>query len=907
MAALKGQASASALASEVVAAAVEEVFDEAPPATPRPASPPAASQRSIETLLSPKSPATPSGRALEGQECLQYMLLFERQAAGLDLDALQLGSVRVDVPRGPQVKSALRSAAKLATTALRRCELLEGDVAAEKARVAALRMDQDVLEKRLAMLETRCHQSEKRCSKLDMRADEADRRQEADERWKRTTEERLERAEQRLESADAESKRKSEELADVQRQARTTRQSMARMSVAGGQRATVSAAAATSLAAMREDESDGEDQGRKRERNSQLQRLLSRSFSTREDDDDEPVAELGRAAAAPPAAKPRNRISFAAALAAPPVLAAAAAPKPGGPPAAASAAADAEALESRIREQNYMGAALEQDLERLAKKQGDTAQMAAEVTARVNLAEPRIAKLGEAVQAAAAAAESAGNKAESVARTHATTRRLVGDVKLDAAAAAAPEAAAAAAPEPAGEDAGKSYEQKRKEKRAERAAAKKRKAEEASMTPEERARRAYEASAVTAAAPPAVAAAPAAPAPAAALEALAAPLREAADLALERASEADDKAERVLALALTVEATCDRGLRQSAAAIAAAEAAVEVENANASRQGTIEAELRALRRFQGEFEFKQEKYAERFEAGAAEHRGALATCEGIADGLERRCDDVDAHVRRMADHEARDAGRREREAAHLDKLAAWAAEQVEEVNAAAGRIDALERVATRAATEAADRATRHNLPNVLKPILRDWLEHSGVGPGVRQDELVARLGAMERELDALVGRVADGALEPRRPHPPAGTTAQVCISCNRPTGPHPEASDPFDVLDFLGGGDAPRFVPTLDVKHAAPAKAPARHPPRPQSAPPKRGKLNFVNGKWQTESPAPRGPPSSAEKMDLLLQRQYLSPSPPADKPAIHYKVPGNRPTTPRAIVAAGHQAHHRL
>ncbi|KAH8053882.1 hypothetical protein JL720_14610 [Aureococcus anophagefferens] len=202
----------------------------------------------------------------------------------------------------------------------------------------------------------------------------------------------------------------------------------------------------------------------------------------------------------------------------------------------------------------------------------------------------------------------------------------------------------------------------------------------------------------------------------------------------------------------------------------------------------------------------------------------------------------------MADHEARDAGRREREAAHLDKLAAWAAEQVEEVNAAAGRIDALERVATRAATEAADRATRHNLPNVLKPILRDWLEHSGVGPGVRQDELVARLGAMERELDALVGRVADGALEPRRPHPPAGTTAQ--------------------------------------------------------SAPPKRGKLNFVNGKWQTESPAPRGPPSSAEKMDLLLQRQYLSPSPPADKPAVHYKVPGNRPTTPRAIVAAGH--HHR-
>ena len=931
MAALKGQASASALASEVVAAAVEEVFDEAPPATPRPASPPPASQRSIETLLSPKSPATPSGRALEGQECLQYMLLFERQAAGLDLDALQLGSVRVDVPRGPQVKSALRSAAKLATTALRRCELLEGDVAAEKARVAALRMDQDVLEKRLAMLETRCHQSEKRCSKLDMRADEADRRQEADERWKRTTEERLERAEKRLESADAESRRKSEELADVQRQARTTRQSMARMSMAGGQRATASAAAATSLAATREDESDGED------------------------DDDEPVAELDRAAAAPPAAKPRNRISFAAALAAPPVLAAAAAPKPGGPPAASSAAADAEALESRIREQNYMGAALEQDLERLAKKQGDTAQMAAEVTARVNLAEPRIAKLGEAVQAAAAAAESAGNKAESVARTHATTRRLVGDVKLDvaslqadfleikkgaflakyrkdapprdaeapadaaaaapaaapaaaaepeAAAAAAPEAAAAAAPEPAGEDAGKSYEQKRKEKRAERAAAKKRKAEEASMTPEERARRAYEASAVTAAAPPAVAAAPAAPAPAAALEALAAPLREAADLALERASEADDKAERVLALALTVEATCDRGLRQSAAAIAAAEAAVEVENANASRQGTIEAELRALRRFQGEFEFKQEKYAERFEAGAAEHRGALATCEGIADGLERRCDDVDAHVRRMADHEARDAGRREREAAHLDKLAAWAAEQVEEVNAAAGRIDALERVATRAATEAADRATRHNLPNVLKPILRDWLEHSGVGPGVRQDELVARLGAMERELDALVGRVADGALEPRRPHPPAGTTAQVCISCNRPTGPPPEASDPFDVLDFLGGGDAPRFVPTLDVKHAAPAKAPARHPPRPQSAPPKRGKLNFVNGKWQTESPAPRGPPSSAEKMDLLLQRQYLSPSPPADKPAVHYKVPGNRPTTPRAIVAAGH--HHR-
>ncbi|KAK7248791.1 hypothetical protein SO694_00041257 [Aureococcus anophagefferens] len=857
MAALKGQASASALASEVVAAAVEEVFDEAPPATPRPASPPAASQRSIETLLSPKSPATPSGRALEGQECLQYMLLFERQAAGLDLDALQLGSVRVDVPRGPQVKSALRSAAKLATTALRRCELLEGDVAAEKARVAALRMDQDVLEKRLAMLETRCHQSEKRCSKLDMRADEADRRQEADERWKRTTEERLERAEQRLESADAESKRKSEELADVQRQARTTRQSMARMSVAGGQRAT--------------------------------------------DDDDEPVAELGRAAAAPPAAKPRNRISFAAALAAPPVLARAAAAPAAARRWAASAAADAEALESRIREQNYMGAALEQDLERLAKKkQGDTAQMAAEVTAARQPREPRIAKLGEAVQAAAAAAESAGNKAESVARTHATTRRLVGDVKLDA--------AAAAAPEPAGEDAGKSYEQKRKEKRAERAAAKKRKAEEASMTPEERARcaRICEGVAVTAA-PRVVAAAPRGAAPAAALEALAAPLREAADLALERASEADDKAERALALALTVEATCDRGLRQSAAAIAAAEAAVEVENANASRQGTIEAELRALRRFQGEFEFKQEKYAERFEAGAAEHRGALATCEGIADGLERRCDDVDAHVRRMADHEARDAGRREREAAHLDKLAAWAAEQVEEVNAAAGRIDALERVATRAATEAADRATRHNLPNVLKPILRDWLEHSGVGPGVRQDELVARLGAMERELDALVGRVADGALEPRRPHPPAGTTAQVCISCNRPTGPHPEASDPFDVLDFLGGGDAPRFVPTLDVKHAAPAKAPARHPPRPQSAPPKRGKLNFVNGKWQTESPAPRGPPSSAEKMDLLLQRQYLSPSPPADKPAVHYKVPGNRPTTPRAIVAAGHQAHHRL
>ncbi|KAH8053883.1 hypothetical protein JL720_14611 [Aureococcus anophagefferens] len=543
MAALKGQASASALASEVVAAAVEEVFDEAPPATPRPASPPAASQRSIETLLSPKSPATPSGRALEGQECLQYMLLFERQAAGLDLDALQLGSVRVDVPRGPQVKSALRSAAKLATTALRRCELLEGDVAAEKARVAALRMDQDVLEKRLAMLETRCHQSEKRCSKLDMRADEADRRQEADERWKRTTEERLERAEQRLESADAESKRKSEELADVQRQARTTRQSMARMSVAGGQRAT--------------------------------------------DDDDEPVAELGRAAAAPPAAKPRNRISFAAALAAPPVLAAAAARRPA---SGGVRAADAEALESRIREQNYMGAALEQDLERLAKKQGDTAQMAAEVTG-VNLAEP--------------ASPSSARPPTSSRSRRAFLAKYRKDAPPRDAEAPADAAAAAAAPrprprprrpppppprrgrrrrraEPAGEDAGKSYEQKRKEKRAERAAAKKRKAEEASMTPEARAARA-----------------------------LAAPLREAADLALERASEADDKAERVLALALTVEATCDRGLRQSAAAIAAAEAAVEVENANASRQGTIEAELRALRRFQGEFEFKQEKYAER--------------------------------------------------------------------------------------------------------------------------------------------------------------------------------------------------------------------------------------------------------------------------------------------------------
>ncbi|KAH8052430.1 hypothetical protein JL721_10905 [Aureococcus anophagefferens] len=904
MAALKGQASASALASEVVAAAVEEVFDEAPPATPRPASPPAASQRSIETLLSPKSPATPSGRALEGQECLQYMLLFERQAAGLDLDALQLGSVRVDVPRGPQVKSALRSAAKLATTALRRCELLEGDVAAEKARVAALRMDQDVLEKRLAMLETRCHQSEKRCSKLDMRADEADRRQEADERWKRTTEERLERAEQRLESADAESKRKSEELADVQRQARTTRQSMARMSMAGGQRAT---ARTTTTSPSRSSAA----RPRRRPRRS-------------------------RGTASPSPRRSRRR-PFAR----------------GGParrPAAASAAADAEALESRIREQNYMGAALEQDLERLAKKQGDTAQMAPR-SRRANLAEPRIAALGEAVQAAAAAAESAGNKAESVARTHATTRRLVGDVKLDVAslqadfleikkgaflakyrkdapprtprrpptrprprgaaprrAAAEPEAAAAAAPGrrrragARGRGRGQVLRAEAQEKRGARG---REEAQGRGGVDDARGARARTRRPVTAAAPPRSPPRPRRRARRGARGPRRAAPRGRGPRARARVR-ADDKAERA-SLALTVEATCDRGLRQSAAAIAAAEAAVEVENANASRQGTIEAELRALRRFQGEFEFKQEKYAERFEAGAAEHRGALATCQGIADGLERRCDDVDAHVRRMADHEARDAGRREREAAHLDKLAAWAAEQVEEVNAAAGRIDALERVATRAATEAADRATRHNLPNVLKPILRDWLEHSGVGPGVRQDELVARLGAMERELDALVGRVADGALEPRRPHPPTGTTAQVCISCNRPTGPHPEASDPFDVLDFLGGGDAPRFVPTLDVKHAAPAKAPARHPPRPQSAPPKRGKLNFVNGKWQTESPAPRGPPSSAEKMNLLLQRQYLSPSPPADKPAVHYKVPGNRPTTPRAIVAAGHQAHHWL
>ncbi|KAH8086717.1 hypothetical protein JL720_7160 [Aureococcus anophagefferens] len=542
------------------------------------------------------------------------------------------------------VKSALRSAAKLATTALRRCELLEGDVAAEKAR-AALRMDQGVLEKRLAMLETRCHQSEKRCSKLDMRADEADRRQEADERWKRTTEERLERAEQRP----------SPPVEAEERGARGR-------AAPGADDAPVDGAHVRGRRPAR----DGED------------------------DDDEPVAELGRAAAAPPAAKPRNRISFAAALAAPPVLAAAAA----GPAAASGAAA--------------------------------------------------------------AAAESAGNKAESVARTHATTRRLVGDVKLDVASLQADFP---------------------------------------------RSRRAFLAK-YRKDAPPRDAEAPADAAAAAAAPA-AAPAAAAEPGRRRRRAEA------------AAAAPSPRAGRAIAAAIAAAEAAVEVENANASRQGTIEAELRALRRFQGEFEFKQEKYAERFEAGAAEHRGALATCEGIADGLERRCDDVDAHV--------------------------------EEVNAAAGRIDALERVATRAATEAADRATRHNLPNVLKPILRDWLEHSGVGPGVRQDELVARLGAMERELDALVGRVADGALEPRRPHPPAGTTAQVCISCNRPTGPHPEASDPFDVLDFLGGGDAPRFVPTLDVKHAAPAKAPARHPPRPQSAPPERGKLNFVNGKWQTE------------------------------------------------------------
>ena len=70
----------------------------------------------------------------------------------------------------------------------------------------------------------------------------------------------------------------------------------------------------------------------------------------------------------------------------------------------------------------------------------------------------------------------------------------------------------------------------------------------------------------------------------------------------------------------------------------------------------------------------------------------------------------------MHDYEGRDAKRRAEEASHLEQLASWAASQVEEVNAAASRIDALEAVAIRAATEAADRATRHNLPNVLNRV-----------------------------------------------------------------------------------------------------------------------------------------------------------------------------------------------
>ena len=58
------------------------------------------------------------GRGLEGGECLQWMLLFEKQAMGLELEGLTLGTFSLEVPKGSQVKSALRSASRLVTTSL---------------------------------------------------------------------------------------------------------------------------------------------------------------------------------------------------------------------------------------------------------------------------------------------------------------------------------------------------------------------------------------------------------------------------------------------------------------------------------------------------------------------------------------------------------------------------------------------------------------------------------------------------------------------------------------------------------------------------------------------------------------------------------------------------------------------
>ena len=174
--------------------------------------------------------------------------------------------------------------------------------------------------------------------------------------------------------------------------------------------------------------------------------------------------------------------------------------------------------------------------------------------------------------------------------------------------------------------------------------------------------------------------------------------------------------------------------------------------------------------------------------------------------------------------------------------------------------------------------------------MRDWLENSGVGPGVRQDEMNARINTMEREIDTLVMQLADG--KPKQ-NLPAGFTTPLCISCNRPTAPAPE-----DVLDFL---ETTQFPQTLPPKSETVRKSDKKsHLLRPQSAPPKRAKP-IIGGRWQTTSPVPREPPMPLDKMEMYINQQknnatpttsraFSSPSPPpkhaTGTPVVKYRVP---------------------
>ena len=100
-------------------------------------------------------------QALDPGEALQMLLVFEKQAVGLECVNFHVGPVDLEVARGAQVRAALKSAARLVAAALRAGERCAAELAGERVRGDALRQDHAVLERRLNALEARALQRDR--------------------------------------------------------------------------------------------------------------------------------------------------------------------------------------------------------------------------------------------------------------------------------------------------------------------------------------------------------------------------------------------------------------------------------------------------------------------------------------------------------------------------------------------------------------------------------------------------------------------------------------------------------------------------------------------------------------------------------------------------------------------------